>query len=128
MWTFRALIVLALAVFAAESWPGAVSAASHASATDKKEEKAAPAKAAKPAADKGGRHVGTVKAVDAASTTLIVEERSGVSTVTVTDKTTIKRGKDAAKLEDLKAGDAVTVAYTQQDGKQVASSISARSK
>jgi Cu/Ag efflux protein CusF len=46
----------------------------------------------------------------------------------VTDKTTIKVGKDAAKLENLKAGDAVTVAYTRQDGKEVASSITVRSK
>jgi Cu/Ag efflux protein CusF len=128
MWMFRALIGLALAVFVAGSWPGAVSAASHGAATDKKEEKPAAGKAAKPAADKGGRHVGTVNAVDAVNNTLTVEEKSGVSTVTVTDKTTIKRGKNAAKLEDLKAGDAVTVAYTRQDGKEVASSITATSK
>lgn len=72
--------------------------------------------------------VGTVKAVDAAAKTLTVEEKSGDATVSVTDKTTIGRGKDAVKLEDLKAGDAVMVAYTRQNGKEVARSITLKSK
>ncbi|MGH7320591.1 MAG: DUF5666 domain-containing protein [Candidatus Rokuibacteriota bacterium] len=119
----RSVLAMALAVLLIAAVAGAVSAANHTAAPQKTEEKPAAAKAAKPAAEKTRRHVGTVKAVDAAGKTLTVEEKSGDATVAVTDKTTIKRGKDSVKLEDLKAGDQVTVVYAQQNGKDVARSI-----
>lgn len=122
------LFAAALAVVLVGAVAGDVSAANHAKAPEKKEEKPAAEKAAKPAAEKTGRHVGTVKAVDPGGKSLTVEEKSGESTVAVTDKTAIKRGKDSVKLEDLKAGDQVTVVYVQQDGKDVARSISVTAK
>ncbi|SRR5581483_5310061 len=119
----RMLLVMGSAVALLAALPGAASATSHTQAPAKTEEKPAAEKAAKPAAEKTRRHVGTVKAVDAAGKTLTVEEKSGEATLTVTDKTTIKRGKSTAKLDDVKAGDQVTVVYTQQDGEDVARSI-----
>jgi len=87
---------------------------------------AAPAKAPAAAAEKTARHAGTVKAVDAGGRMLTVAEKSGEVMVTVPEKASIKRGKDTVKLEDLKAGDAVTVVYVQQDGKDVARSIAVK--
>lgn len=123
----RTLLATALAIVLLGALAGVVSAASHAG-TPAKETKPAAEKAAKPAAEKTGRHVGTVKAVDAAGKTLTVEEKSGAATLTVTDKTAIKRGKDTVKLDDLKAGDPVTVIYTQQNGKDVARSITVKAQ
>lgn len=119
----RTLLMTASSVVLLGLLTGVAPAANHAAAPAKKETKPAAEKAAKPAAEKTGRHVGTVKAVDVAGKTLTVEEKSGEATLTVTDKTAIKRGKDTVKFEDLKAGDPVTVVYTQQDGKDVARSI-----
>ena len=119
----RTLLATALAVVLLGTLAGVASAANHAATPATKEAKPAAEKAAKPAAEKTRRHVGTVKAVDAAGKTLTVEEKSGEATLTVTDKTTIKRGKDTVKIEDLKTGDPVTVVYAQQDGKDVARSI-----
>ena len=119
----RTLLATALAVVLLGALAGVASAANHAATPATKEAKPAAGKAAKPAAEKTRRHVGTVKAVDAAGKTLTVEEKSGEATLTVTDKTTIKRGKDTVKIEDLKTGDPVTVVYAQQDGKDVARSI-----
>jgi len=104
----------ALAIALVGALAGVASAANHATPATKE---------AKPAAEKTRRHVGTVKAVDAGGKTLTVAEKSGEATLTVTDKTTIKRGKDTVKLEDLKTGNTVTVVYTQQNGKDVARSI-----
>lgn len=105
----RELLVMILAMLLIGSVGGVASAANHAGTPEKKDEKPATEKAAKPAAERSRRHAGTVKAVDPTGKTLIVEEKSGEATVAVTDKTTIKRGKDTVKLEELKAGDQVTV-------------------
>ncbi len=103
---------------------GPALATNHAAAPEKKpEEKPATGKAAKAAAEKTRRHAGTVKGVDAAGRTLTVEEKAGEATVTVPDKASIKRGKATVKLGDVKAGEAVTVVYVQQNGKDVARSI-----
>lgn len=108
---------------------GPVLAATHAAAPAKQQEgKPAGGTAAKAAAEKTGRHAGTVKAVDTAGRTLTVEEKSGEVTVAVPDKVSIRRGKAAAKLEELKAGDAVTVVYVQQNGKDVARSIAVKAQ
>lgn len=99
-------------------------AANHVAAPAKTPEaKPAAGKASTTATEKTSRHAGTVKAVDAAGRMLTVAEKAGEATVTVPEKASIKRGKDTVKLEDLKAGDAVTVVYVQQDGKDVARSI-----
>ena len=119
----RTLLVTVASVVLLGSLIGVAPAANHAAAPVTKEATPAAEKAAKPAAEKTRRHVGTVKAVHVAGKTLTVEEKSGEATLTVTDKTAIKRGKDTVKLEDLKAGDPVMVVYTQQDGKDVARSI-----
>lgn len=121
----RELLVLGVALLLTGAVAGAASAANHGVAPEKKkEEKPAAEKMAKP----GGemmmrRHVGTVKAVDAAGKSVTVEEKGGAVNVAVTDKTMIKRGKETVKLADVKAGDQVTVMYMQQDGKDVAQSI-----
>lgn len=120
------VMALALALLLIGGFGGVATAASHAGGAEKKEEKPATEKPAKPAGEKSRRHAGTVKAVDAAGKTLTVEEKSGEATVTITGKTTIKRGKDAVKLEEVKAGDQVTVVYVQQNGKDVARSITVK--
>ena len=103
---------------------GAAFAANHVAAPAKAPEaKPSAGKAPATAATKTSRHAGTVKAVDAAGRMLTVAEKSSEATVTVPEKASIKRGKDTLKLEDLKAGDAVTVVYAKEDGKDVARSI-----
>ena len=119
----RDFLAMVLAVLLIGGVAGMASAANHGAAPVKKAAKPPAEKAAKLAAEKTRRHVGTVKAVDAAGKTLTVEEKSGEATVAVTEKTIIKRGKDTVKLEDLRAGDQVTVVYSEQDGKQMARSI-----
>lgn len=118
----RTLPMIALAAAMALSPAVAAYAASH--AAPKTGEK----KATEKAAAKGGRHVGTVKAVDAAAGTLTVTETSGDQTVTVTEKTSIKRGKEALKLSDIKEGDEVTVRYLKEDAKDVGQSITVKAK
>ena len=120
----RHLSTIALALSLLVGTADLASAASHGAAAPAKPPQAPAAeKAAKPAGTKARQHAGAVKAVDPAGKTLTVTEKSGDATVTVTDKTTIKRGKDTVKLEDLKAGDRVTVVYTKQNGADVARSI-----
>ena len=128
MQTMRKVLLTALSVLLVVAWAGVASAANHTAAPQKPGDKPAAEKAAKPAGAKTGRHAGTVKAVDAAGKTLTVAETSGEVTVTVGDKTTIKRGKDTVKLEALKTGDQVTVVYTQQGGKDVARSVTVKTQ
>lgn len=84
-------------------------------------------KETKPAAG-GGEHkiVGEVMWVDAPGRTFAVKEtlksgaRKEVAFVLAADGKVLIRGK-AAGLEDVKAGDSVTVKYLERDGKNVAS-------
>lgn len=85
-------------------------------------------KADKPAAAETRRHVGTLKAVDSAAGTLTVTEKEGDATVSVGDKTPIKRGKDSVKLSDLKPGDEIVVRYVKEDSKGVARDVTVRPK
>lgn len=118
---FAALLATALTFPA----PWQALAASHqAAGQEKKAEKAEK----KPAAASARRHVGTVKAVDPAAGTLTVTEKGGEAEVSVTDKTTIKKGKESVKLSDVKPGDEVTVVYAKQDGKDVARSVTLKAK
>lgn len=99
------------------------------SAAPAQEQKPGTEKPAKPAATQATRrHVGTVKAVDPAAKTLTVEAKSGEVTITIGDKTTIRRGKDTVRLEDLRTGDQITVVYGDQDGKHVARRITVRAQ
>ncbi len=66
---------------------------------------------------------GEVTAVDAAAKTVTLKAKKGEVTVSVEDKTSIKEGKEKKTLADLKAGDKVTVKYTEADGKMTAKSI-----
>ncbi|MEW6214978.1 MAG: hypothetical protein AB1478_07250 [Nitrospirota bacterium] len=98
------------------------------------EKKAAPAPAekkaepAKPAEKPKVKVVtGEVKAVDAVAKTITVAKKVKgkveETVVTVDDKTKITLGKEKKTLADVKAGDKVTVKYTQVDGKNVAKSV-----
>jgi Cu/Ag efflux protein CusF len=123
----RASFVALLGMLWASVAPVQVLAASHqAAAPEKKTEKAE--KAEKPAAAASRRHVGTVKAVDAAAGMLTVTEKGGDAEVSVSDKTSIKKGKESVKLSDLKPGDEVTVVYVKQDGKDMARSVMLKAK
>lgn len=116
--SFVASVLTALVAFGAT---GQAVAASHRSAGQGKS-------AEKPAALATGRHVGTVKAVDPAAGTLAVTEKDGDATVSVGEKTAIKKGKETLKLADLKPGDEVAVVYVKEGGKDVARSIMVKAK
>ena len=126
----RTIVVALLGTVLAFAAPFQALAASHqAAAPEKKAEKAEKAeKAKKAAAPAARRHVGTVKAVDPAMGMLTVTEKEGDAEVSVSDKTTIKKGKESVKLSDLKSGDEVTVVYVKQDGKDVARSVMVKAK
>lgn len=114
-------VVWLVAVLLVSMGSGPALAASHQAAGQEK-------KAEKPAAPAARRHVGTVKVVDSALGTLTVVEKGGDAQVSITDETAIKKGKETLKLADLKAGDAVSVVYVKQDGKDVARSVTVTSK
>lgn len=66
---------------------------------------------------------GEVTAVDAKANTLTVKGKKGDVMVSTDDKTSVMAGKDAKTLADVKAGDKVTVKYTEADGKNVATKV-----
>lgn len=86
------------------------------------EQKAAPA-AEKKAPAKVQQVNGEVGAVDAAAKTLTVKGKTGDVALTIDDKTSVKVGNEKKALADVKAGNKVTVKYTEMNGKNVAKSI-----
>lgn len=118
-----AIIVSVLFVFALTSLSFAAEEKKAAPAAEKKE--AAPAEKKAPAKVK--QVTGEVAAVDAKAMTITVSKKvkgKAVETVvTVDDKTKIALGKEKKTLADVKAGDKVTVKYTEVDGKNVAKSV-----
>jgi ribosomal protein S1 len=66
---------------------------------------------------------GEVTAVDTTAKTVTVKAKKGEVVVSVEDKTSIKEGKAKKTLADVKAGDNVTVKYTEAAGKMTAKSI-----
>jgi ribosomal protein S1 len=66
---------------------------------------------------------GEVTAVDAAAKTVTLKAKKGEVVISVVEKTSIKEGKEKKSLADVKAGDKVTVKYTETDGKMTAKSI-----
>jgi Cu/Ag efflux protein CusF len=91
------------------------------------EKAAAPAekKEAAPAKKVAKKQVtGEVAAVDAKANTLTVKGKKGDVTVSTDDKTTVVAGKVKKTLADVKAGDKVSVKYTEADGKNTATKVS----
>jgi Cu/Ag efflux protein CusF len=66
---------------------------------------------------------GEVTAVDATAKTVTLKAKKGEVVISVEEKTSIKEGKEKKSLADVKAGDKVTVRYTEADGKMTAKSI-----
>jgi Cu/Ag efflux protein CusF len=66
---------------------------------------------------------GEVTAVDAAAKTITLKAKKGEVVISVVEKTSIKEGKEKKSLADVKAGDKVTVKYTEADGKMAAKSV-----
>src|SRR5574340_1066488 len=99
-------------------------AAEKAAAPAEKKEMKAEKKEAAPAKKAAKKQVtGEVTAVDAKANTLTVKGKKGDVMVSTDDKTTVMAGKDKKALADVKAGDKVTVNYTEADGKNVANKI-----
>ena len=117
----RGMFVVLLGLVVALGAMGQALAVSHQAAGQEK-------KAEKPAAPATRRHVGTVKTVDPAAGMLTVTEKEGDASVSVGEKTTIKKGKESLKLAGLNPGDEVTVVYVKEDGKDVARSITVKAK
>jgi microtubule-associated protein 1 len=57
-----------------------------------------------------------------------VKDKVEETVVTVTDKTKIMKGAEKKTLADVKAGEKVTVKYTEKEGKNTAKSISIQEK
>jgi Cu/Ag efflux protein CusF len=66
---------------------------------------------------------GEVTAVDAAAKTITLKAKKGEVVISVVEKTSIKEGKEKKSLADVKAGDKVTVKYTEADGKMSAKGV-----
>jgi len=99
-------------------------AAEKAAAPAEKKEAAPVKKEAAPAKKAAKKQVtGEVTAVDAKANTLTVKGKKGDVTVSTNDKTTVVAGKDKKTLADVKAGDKVTVKYTEADGKNTATKV-----
>jgi hypothetical protein len=101
--------------FAADEKKAAPAPAEKKAAPAMMEEKKAPAKVK--------QATGEVAAVDAKTKTITVKAKKGDVTAMVDDKTKIMMGKDMKTLADIKAGDKVTVKYSDADGKMTAKSI-----
>jgi Cu/Ag efflux protein CusF len=69
------------------------------------------------------RIMGEVTAVDAAAGTITVKHKKGDVTISVDAKTKIMAGKEKKAIEDVKAGEKVTVKYKEEDGKNVATGV-----
>jgi Cu/Ag efflux protein CusF len=101
--------------FAAEEKKAAPAPAEKKAAPAMMEEKKAPAKVK--------QATGEVAAVDVKAKTITVKAKKGDVTAMVDDKTKIMMGKDMKTLADIKAGDKVSVKYSETDGKMTAKSI-----
>ncbi len=68
---------------------------------------------------------GEVKSVDAMAKSFVVAKGKEEKTFVTDDKTKITKGKEALKLEDLKAGMNVNIDYKKDGDKNVAATIKA---
>ncbi len=110
-----ALIISVLFVFAV---------ASMSFAAEEKKAETAPMEKKSPAKVK--QVTGEVTAVDAKAKTVTVKGKKGDVTAMIDDKTKIMMGKDTKTLADVKAGDKVTLKYSEADGKMMAKSIAVK--
>jgi uncharacterized protein YxeA len=99
-----------------------VFALTSASFAEENKEAAAPAVEQKEAV-KRIQVTGDITALDAAAKTFTVKGRKGDVALSVDDKTKITAGRETKTLADLKAGDKVTVKYTEIEGKNMAKSV-----
>jgi len=89
----------------------------------------APAPAPAPAAPastqpaKAEKFPGEIKSVDATVKRIVVAKGKEEKTFAIDDKTKIIKGKEALKLEDLKAGMKVIVEYKKDGDKNIATAI-----
>lgn len=86
---------------------------------------AAPAAPASTKPAKMEKFSGEVKSVDAMAKSVVVAKGKEEKTFMTDDKTKIMKGKEALKLEDLKAGMHVAIEYKMEMDKMVAASIKA---
>jgi len=110
-----ALIISVLFVFAV---------ASMSFAAEEKKAETVPMEKKSPAKVK--QVTGEVTAVDAKAKTVTVKGKKGDVTAMIDDKTKIMMGKDTKTLADVKAGDKVTLKYSEADGKMMAKSIAVK--
>ncbi len=85
----------------------------------------APAPAAPAPKAKIEKFSGEVKSVDAMAKSLVVAKGKEEKTFVTDDKTKITKGKEALKLEDLKAGMNVNIDYKKDGDKNIAATIKA---
>ncbi len=115
--TILFVVVLTLAAFVS----GAIAAAPQKAETPAP----APAAPATTAPAKMEKFSGAVKGVDAMAKSIAVAKGKVEKSFVVTADTKITKGKEALKLEDLKAGMNVAVEYKKDGDKLIASSIKA---
>lgn len=92
-------------------------------AAETKDEAAAVPVIEKKEAAKRVQVTGEITVLDAVAKTFTVKGKKGDVNLSVNDKTKIKAGEETKTLADLKAGEKVTVKYTESDGKNTAKSI-----
>ncbi len=83
----------------------------------------APAAPASTAPAKMDKFSGAIKSVDAMAKSLVVVKGKAEKTFMVEADTKITKGKEALKLEDLKAGMNVSIEYKKEMDKMVAGAI-----
>lgn len=122
----RSFATVVALTFALVSFGPAVAADKPAGEVKKTDEYGKPVEGAKSMKSMKTRRVdGVVKSAQADGIVVSGKEKSKERdwAFSVTEKTTIKRGPDTVMATDLKPGDAVTVNYTEQDGKVIAQSV-----
>ena len=96
-----------------------------AQAADTKSAEKAPAKAASAkAATKTHVVEGEVVSADATAKTITLKEKDKDTTFTLAEKAKVMIHGKAGSLDELKAGDHVTVRYTEKDGAEIAQEVS----
>ncbi len=109
---FAILLIAALFIFGLTATQFVGDASAYPNMTEKKEE---PAKTTEKKVTVK-QISGDVSAIDAAAKTITVKGKKAEITITADEK----------MLKDVKVGDKVTVKYTEQDGKNVAKSITVK--
>ena len=111
--TILLVVVLTLVAFVS----GAIAAAPPKPATP------APAASATTAPAKMEKFSGEVKSVDAMAKSIVVAKAKVEKSFVITADTKITKGKEALKLEDLKAGLNVSIEYKKDGDKLIAATI-----